>query len=79
MVEDAYVNHIPVMTGDQAEQHCANSMSAILSPLCLPILGWFQFRTVGETQLVDEMVVSLTHTEEMPRMQIPLGTIVLPL
>jgi carboxymethylenebutenolidase len=69
MVEDAYVNHIPVMTGgngkaalrDFYSRHFIPSMppDTVLTPIS---------RTVGEDQLVDEMIFSFTHTQEMPWM-----------
>jgi carboxymethylenebutenolidase len=69
MVEDAYVNHIPVMTGgngkaalrDFYSRHFIPSMppDTVLTPIS---------RTVGEGQLVDEMIFSFTHTQEMPWM-----------
>jgi carboxymethylenebutenolidase len=61
MVEDAYVNHVPVMTGGRGKE----ALRAFYSPdtSLMPIS-----RTVGENQLVDEMIFSFTHTEEMPWM-----------
>ena len=88
MVEDAYVNHIPVMTGGygKAALHRFYSQDFIskmppdtqLKPIS---------RTVGTDQLVDEMIFSFTHTQEMPwmlpgvaatnrRVEIPLVAIV---
>lgn len=68
-VDDAYVNHIPVMTGgvDKEELRRFYSEDSIprmprdtkLTPI---------FRTIGTDQLVDEMIFSFTHTEEMPWM-----------
>ena len=69
MVEDAYVNHVPVLTGGSGrnalrifyERNFIPSMppDTKLSPIS---------RTVGEEQLVDEMIFSFTHTQEMPWM-----------
>jgi carboxymethylenebutenolidase len=69
MAEDAYVNHVPVMTGGFGKgglrafysQHFIPSMppDTTLTPIS---------RTVGQNQLVDEMVFSFTHTREMPWM-----------
>jgi carboxymethylenebutenolidase len=69
MVDDAYVNHIPVMTGGygKPELHRFYSQDFIskmppdtaLKPIS---------RTVGTDQLVDEMIFSFTHTHEMPWM-----------
>jgi carboxymethylenebutenolidase len=69
MVEDAYVNHVPVMTGGAGKaalrefysRHFIPSMppDTLLSPIS---------RTVGEDQLVEEIIFSFTHTQEMPWM-----------
>jgi len=69
MAEDAYVNHVPVMTGGSGKsdlrvfysQHFIPSMppDTTLTPIS---------RTVGQNQLVDEMIFSFTHTREMPWM-----------
>jgi len=69
MVDDAYVNHVPVMTGGFGKtalrafyaEHFIPSMppDTTLTPVS---------RTVGEDQLVDEMIFSFTHTQEMPWM-----------
>ena len=69
MAEDAYVNHVPVMTGGFGKrglrvfysQHFIPSMppDTTLTPIS---------RTVGQNQLVDEMIFSFTHTQEMPWM-----------
>jgi len=69
MVDDAYVNHVPVMTGEFGKtallafysEHFIPSMppDTTLTPVS---------RTVGENQLVDEMIFSFTHTQEMPWM-----------
>jgi carboxymethylenebutenolidase len=69
MVDDAYVNHVPVLTGGRGKaalrafysQHFIPSMppDTKLSPIS---------RTVGDDQLVDEMIFSFTHTQEIPWM-----------
>src|SRR5690349_20151822 len=69
LVEDAYVNHVPVMTGGagKAALHAFYSQDFIpkmppdtrLTPIS---------RTVGEDQLDDEMIFSFTHNREMPWM-----------
>ena len=69
MVDDAYVNHVPVMTGGFGKtalrafyaEHFIPNMppDTTLTPVS---------RTVGEDQLVDEMIFSFTHTQEMPWM-----------
>ena len=69
MADDAYVNHVPVMTGGFGKTglrafysgHFIPSMptDTTLTPVS---------RTIGENQLVDEMIFSFTHTQEMPWM-----------
>ena len=66
MVQDAYVNHIPVLTGGAGipalrefySQHFIPKMPADtkLTPIS---------RTVGEDQIVDEMIFEFTHSLEM--------------
>jgi len=88
MADDAYVNHIPVMTGGLGKSALREFYSqrfitgmppdTTLTPVS---------RTIGEDQLVDEMIFSFTHTQEMPwmlpgvrptnrRVEIPLVAIV---
>ncbi|HEX4230977.1 MAG TPA: ester cyclase [Bryobacteraceae bacterium] len=69
MTEDAYVNHVPVMTGGYGKAALrlfyANDFIPKMPPdtTLTPVS-----RTVGTDQLVDEMIFSFTHTEEMPWM-----------
>jgi carboxymethylenebutenolidase len=69
MVNDAYVNHIPVMTGGYGKDALRRFYSHDFIPTMpadttlTPIS-----RTVGEDQIVDEMIFSFTHTQEMPWM-----------
>jgi len=69
MVEDAYVNHVPVLTGGCGKAALRDFYSRRFIPsmpsdtTLIPIS-----RTVGESQLVDEMIFSFTHTLEMPWM-----------
>jgi carboxymethylenebutenolidase len=69
MVDDAYVNHIPVMTGGHGKNALRQFYSRDFIPsmppdtILIPIS-----RTVGEGQIVDEMIFSFTHTQEMPWM-----------
>ena len=66
MVESPYVNHIPTMTGgvghDQLKRFYkyhfigGNPPDTSLTPIS---------RTVGEDQIVDEMLFSFTHTNEI--------------
>jgi len=69
MVAEPYVNHIPTMTGGVGardlsrfyREHFVNSNppDTALTPIS---------RTVGATQVVDEMIFSFTHTTEVPWM-----------
>jgi carboxymethylenebutenolidase len=69
MVEDAYVNHIPVMTGGYGKAALRDFYSQRFIP-CMPPDTTLTpvSRTVGRDQLVDEMIFSFTHTQEMPWM-----------
>jgi carboxymethylenebutenolidase len=69
MVEDAYVNHVPVMTGGAGKAALREFYSRDFIP-CMPPDTTLTpvSRTVGEDQLVDEMIFSFTHTLEMPWM-----------
>lgn len=88
MVADAYVNHVPVMTGGRGKKELRAFYSTDFIPKMpadtklTPVS-----RTIGQHQLVDEIIFSFTHTEEMPWMlpgvaptnkhvEIPLGVIV---
>src|SRR6266849_9005838 len=69
MVEDAYVNHIPVMTGGRGKEALRAFYSTDFIPKMPPDTALTPVsRTVGENQLVDEMIFSFTHTVEMPWM-----------
>ena len=69
MVEDAYVNHVPVMTGGRGKAALRAFYSQDFIPKMPPDTTLIPVsRTVGEDQLVDEMIFSFTHTEEMPWM-----------
>src|SRR6202165_803366 len=69
MVEDAYVNHVPVMTGGRGKAALREFYSKDFIP-CMPPDTMLTpvSRTVGADQLVDEMIFSFTHTQEMPWM-----------
>ena len=69
MVEDAYVNHVPVLTGGFGKAALRVFYSKDFIPSMPPdtVLTPIS-RTVGEEQLVDEMIFSFTHTQEMPWM-----------
>jgi len=69
MVDDAYVNHIPVMTGGYGKDALRAFYSRDFIPSMPPDTTLTPIsRTVGERQLVDEMIFSFTHTQEMPWM-----------
>ena len=66
MVDDAYVNHIPVLTGGVGKDELREFYSKWFIPQMptdtemTPVS-----RTIGENQLVDEMVFKFTHTIPM--------------
>lgn len=69
MVDDAYVNHIPVMTGGNGKNALRRFYSRDFIPTMPPDTTLTPIsRTVGEDQIVDEMIFSFTHTQEMPWM-----------
>ena len=69
MVDDAYVNHVPVMTGGYGKEALRAFYGRDFIP-CMPPDTTLTpvSRTVGQDQLVDEMIFSFTHTQEMPWM-----------
>jgi carboxymethylenebutenolidase len=69
MVDDAYVNHVPVMTGGQGKDELRRFYSQDFIPKMPPDTALHSIsRTVGENRLVDEMIFSFTHSVEMPWM-----------
>jgi carboxymethylenebutenolidase len=69
MVEDAHVNHVPVMTGGYGKSALRAFYSRDFIPCMPPDTKLMPVsRTVGEDRLVDEMIFSFTHTQEMPWM-----------
>src|SRR6266852_3448143 len=69
MVEDAYVNHVPVMTGGAGKAALREFYSRHFIPSMPPDTTLTPVsRTVDEDQLVDEMIFSFTYTQEMPSM-----------
>jgi carboxymethylenebutenolidase len=69
MTDDAYVNHVPVMTGGYGKAALRQFYSRDFIPSMPPDTALTPVsRTVGENQLVDEMIFSFTHTQEIPRM-----------
>lgn len=69
MVDDAYVNHIPVMTGGNGKNALRQFYSRDFIPTMPPDTTLTPIsRTVGEDQIVDEMIFRFTHSQEMPWM-----------
>jgi len=66
MVEDAYVNHIPVLTGGSGRDELREFYSKRFIPQMPPDTEMTPVsRTIGEDQIVDEMVFKFTHTIPM--------------
>ena len=66
MVEDAYVNHIPVLTGGVGREELREFYSKRFIPQMPPDTEMIPVsRTIGNDQLVDEMVFKFTHTIHM--------------
>jgi carboxymethylenebutenolidase len=66
MVEDAYVNHIPVMTGGVGKPALHKFYSKYFIPQMPPDIELNPIsRTIGTDRLVDEMMVKFTHTIRM--------------
>ena len=66
MVEDAYVNHIPVLTGGVGKDELREFYSKRFIPQMPPDTEMTPIsRTIGNDQLVDEMVFKFTHTIRM--------------
>ena len=66
MVEDAYVNHIPVLTGGSGRDELREFYSKRFIPQMPPDTEMTSVsRTIGEDQIVDEMVFKFTHTIPM--------------
>jgi carboxymethylenebutenolidase len=66
MVDDAYVNHIPVLTGGSGRDELHEFYSKRFIPQMPPDTEMTPVsRTIGEDQIVDEMVFKFTHTMRM--------------
>ena len=66
MVEDAYVNHIPVLAGGVGRDERREFYSKRFIPQMPPDTEMTPIsRTIGNDQLVDEMVFKFTHTIRM--------------
>lgn len=88
MVEDAYVNHVPVLTGGVGKNELREFYSRHFIPKMPPDTNITLIsRTVGDDRIVDEVVFQFTHTIAMDwmlpgiaptgkRVEIPLVVIV---
>ncbi len=66
MVDNAYVNHIPVLTGGVGRDELREFYSKRFIPQMPPDTEMTPVsRTIGEDQLVDEMVFKFTHSIRM--------------
>ena len=66
MVPDAYVNHVPVLTGGVGREALREFYSRHFIPKMPPDTEIVPVsRTIGIDQLVDEMIVRFSHTIEM--------------
>ncbi len=66
MVSDAYVNHIPVLTGGVGHEQLREFYSRHFIPKMPPDTEIVPIsRTIGTERLVDEMIFRFTHTIEM--------------
>jgi carboxymethylenebutenolidase len=66
MVDDAYVNHIPVLTGGRGLDKLREFYSKRFIPQMPPDTEMTPVsRTIGDNQIVDEMIFNFTHTIAM--------------
>jgi carboxymethylenebutenolidase len=66
MVADAYVNHVPVLTGGVGQEELRDFYSKHFIPLMPPDTRMTPVsRTIGVDRIVDEMVFEFTHTIKM--------------
>jgi carboxymethylenebutenolidase len=66
MVADAYVDHVPVLTGGRGQAELREFYATHFIPRMPPDMEMVPVsRTVGADQLVDEMVIKFTHSVEM--------------
>ena len=66
MVLDAYVNHVPVMTGGVGHDELRDFYSQRFIPQMPPDTSMTPVsRTIGTDRIVDEMVFEFTHTSKM--------------
>jgi len=66
MVEDAYVDHVPVLTGGCGKAELREFYATHFIPRMPPDMEMVPIsRTIGSDQLVDEMVIKFTHSVEL--------------
>jgi carboxymethylenebutenolidase len=66
MVDEPYVNHVPVMTGGVGARDLARFYANHFIPRCPKDLAMLPIsRTIGADRIVDEMVISFTHDTEI--------------
>lgn len=66
MTPDAHVNHVPVLTGGVGQDAVGDFYSKYFIPQMPPDTELTPVsRTVGEDQIVDEMIFKFTHTIQM--------------
>jgi carboxymethylenebutenolidase len=66
MVDDAYVNHVPVLTGGIGQNELREFYAQHFIPRMPPDTAITPIsRTIGVDRLVDEMIFEFTHTVEM--------------
>ena len=66
MVEDAYVDHVPVLTGGCGKAELRDFYATHFIPRMPPGMEMVPIsRTIGSDQLVDEMVIKFTHSVEL--------------
>jgi len=66
MVEDAYVDHVPVLTGGCGKAELQEFYATHFIPRMPPDMEMVPIsRTIGSDQLVDEMVIKFTHSLEL--------------
>jgi carboxymethylenebutenolidase len=66
MVPDAYVNHVPVLTGGAGREQLRDFYSKHFIPRMPADTDFVPIsRTIGRERIVEEMVVRFTHTIEM--------------
>ena len=66
MVDEAYVNHVPVLTGGRGKEELRSFYATHFIPQMPPDTEMITVsRTVGTNRLVDELIFKFTHTTQM--------------